>query len=397
MAEIWRCCCWCSSSTEEEAETPRDITKARCDFTRETTPENERKIPELPLDDYDPRGLDNVKRKLTDLLPENTSYEYICSQAKKYVSPTHMEDYFFHLVSGTAGNAVLEATRELETSFTHTWERAMMQRRSLKRFQTVVNFPVKLILCDLQRALPPFASSFAKMIQLEFGALHAALVIDDVVIEWDDSSLILPSVEQKEWVFQATLCGDYNKVAEAMKPEMRDSAKKMNVPKQIEQVFEATKEKQQAINQLIQLIIHYNQNHEYSVLTRNCQHFVLDAMKVLGVEKVPQFSGVFQSYFSELTRGKSKDIIERFDTHAALDEHVDTIIQPGLSQHDLEYLLCQYFMFHVSSRKKSPHGLNEDWKCEEESCRMNEIEDILEKCSGSLLFTTFSLNSPNSP
>lgn len=400
MSGIWRSCCCCSSNRQAEKvrfqrePVPQSHDNPDSDLTRENTLEDERKTPDLSLeDDLDPRGLDTVKRKLRNILPQDTSYEFICSQAKKYVSPAHMEDHFYHLVSGTAGNAVLETAEELEASLTHAWEKAMLQKRSLRRFEAVVNFPVKLILSDLQRALPPFASSFAKMIQLEFGALHAALVVDDVVVEWNDTSLILPSTDEQEWVFQTRLHGDYNKVAEAMKPEMRDSARKMDLQKQIEQVFEATKEKQMAINQLIQVIIHYNENYEYNVLNRNCQHFVLDAMKALGVNEIPQFTGVFQDYFTELKRGKSKNVLEKFDTHTALDEHVNSIIKPGLSQHDLEYLLCQYFMFHVSSRKRSPRGQDADWKCEEETCRMSEIEHMLERDNGSLLFTTFSLNS----
>lgn len=394
------CCCCSSSKPAEnvrfEQETfPHDKgERGHIDESaRESTPEDERKTPDITLDDFDPRGLDTVKRKLRNILPQDASYEYICSQAKKYLSPTHMEYYFDHLVSGTAGNAVLETAEELESSLTHPWEKAMLQKRSLRRFDAVMNFPVKLILSDLQRALPPFVSSFAKMIQLEFGALHAALVIDDVVVEWDDTSLILPSTEEREWVFQTRLQGSYNKATEAMKPKMKDSARRMDLQEQIEQVFEVTREKQQAINQLIQIIIHYNENYEYSVLNRNCQHFVIDAMKALGVNEIPQFTGVFQDYFTELKKGKSKNIIEKFDSHAALDEHVNTIIRPGLSQHDLEYLLCQYFMFHVSSRKRSPRGQDADWKCEEETCRMSEIENMLERDTGSLLFTTFSLNS----
>ena len=390
MSEFWCCCCCFKKGEENENDYSTNT-------GREETPEDERKrhdkTPMSTLDELDPAAFSFVKRKLSKIMPDGTSYENICHQAKKYLSPSSMNYYFTHLVEETAAQAVLEVTNESDASRSNTWEQAMTQKRSLQRFQAVVNFPVKLILCDLQNALPPFVSSFARMLQLEFGALHAALVIDNVLVEWDDGSLILPSKDQAEWVFQTRLRGDYDKATQAMKSGMKDSAREIDFERQIEQVFEVTKEKQLAIDQLIQVIIHYNKSYEYSVLSRNCQHFVIDAMKALGVEEIPHFSGVFENYFTELKRGKSKNVLEKFDTHAALDEHVNTIIKPGLTQHDLEYLLCQYFMFHVSSRKKSPRGQEQDWKCEEETCRMSEIENMLERDTGSLLFTNFSLQS----
>lgn len=399
MSEIWCCCCCCfkkeeNSTVRIDQETPQssDVTTWRKDTSEDETKHRD-ETPSTTLDDIDMSDFNFVKKKLQRKHGEDTSYEYICSQAKKHLSPASMDHYFSHLIEGTASQVVIAAANEMESSLTNTWEIAMRQKRSLQRFEKVVNFPVKLILSDLQIALPPFISSFARMLQLEFGPLHAALVIDDVLVEWDDDGLILPSTAEREWVFQARLQGKYDKVAQLMKQDMKDSARRLDLERQIEQVFEVTKEKQQAINQLIKVIIHYNKSYEYNVLVRNCQHFVIDAMKALGVEKNPQFTGVFQDYLTELKRGKSKEIFEKFDTHTALDEHVNSIIKPGLTQHDLEYLLCQYFMFHVSSRKQSPQAQDPEWKCEEETCRMSEIEHMLERDTGSLLFTTFSLNS----
>lgn len=399
MSERW-CCCLFPSQREEEKQEEDTTVHFHQESLSHTSSyvrieESKHSDSFSTQDDVDPKALNFVKKKLSYIIPEDTSYEKICSLSRKHLSPTSMKHHFFHLVSGSASDAVIQTTVELEAEVTNAWEKAMLQKRCLQRFESVVNFPVKLILSDLRNALPPFASAFARMIQLEFGPLHAALVIDDVLVEWDDASLIMPSTEEKEWVFQTRLQGRYDEVAHAMKPEMKESARRMDLKKQIEQVFEVTKEKQQAIDQLVQVIIHYNKSYEYNVLTKNCQHFVVDAMKALGVNKVPMFTGVFQEYFTELKRGKSKDILEQFDSHAALDEHVNTIIRPGLSQHDLEYILCQYFKFHLSSRRNSPNAQDPDWKCVEETCRMSEIEHMLERGTGSMLFTTFSLAECN--
>lgn len=400
MSGVWQCCSCChlvrrrESSVRYYTETLHspDVTSRR-----QSTPDDERKhrdnLPDSASEDIDPKALNIVKKKLKNVLPSDTTHEHSCSLAKRYLSPINMEYYFSHLVSGMASDVIIETTDELESSFNNTWEKAMLQKRSLQRFEAVVNFPVKLILSDLKMDLPPFVSTFSKMIQLEFGPLHAALIIDNIILEWDDTSLIMPSTAEKEWVFQTRLEGRYDKITQDMKPEMKDSARKMDLKRQIEQVFEVTKEKQKAINHLIEVIIHYNESYEYNVLTRNCQHFVIDAMKALGIDEVPQFTGIFQNYLKELKKGKSTDILEKFDSHAALDEHVNAIIKPGLSQHDLEYLLCQYFMFHVSSRKESPNAQDPNWRCEEETCRMSDIEYMLERDAGSLLFTTFSLNA----
>lgn len=401
MSCLLKCCCCCCSSSDEERDQvrfypARDSNTSTTTQERQPTFSEERKYPDVQnsaVDEIDPKALNFVKKKVRRVFRDDTTYEEISSIAKRYLSPTKMRYYFAHLVAESATDVVLETADESECSFNNAWEKAMLQKRTLQRFETVANFPVKLILSDIQYALPQFASSFARMIQLEFGALHAALVIDNVIVEWDDSSLIIPTISEREWVFQARLQGRYDKFANALKPEMKESARTMDLQKQIDQVFEITKEKHQAISQLIDVIIHYNANHEYNFLVRNCQHFVIDAMKALGVKEIPQFTGVFQDYFRELREGKSKNIMEKFESHAALDEHVNSIIKPGLSQHDLEYLLCQYFMFHVSSQRNSSNPHDPNWECEEETCRMNDIEQMLERDAGSLLFTTFSLNN----
>ena len=395
------CFCCCSRNRREkktirfDREPPKNSVTVQEEKTRRDSSPDERKYrdrtPSTTLDDIDQSAFNFVKKKLRRHLPENTTYEYICSQAKKHLSRSVMKHYFSHTVAD-ASQVVLDTTDEMETTLTNTLEVNMLQKRTQQRFESVVSFPVKLILSDLQNALPPFVSSFARMLQFEFGPLHAALDIDGILVEWNDNGLIMPTTDEKEWVFQARLQGNYDKATEAMKLQVKDSIKRLDFEKQIEQVFEVTKEKQQAINQLIQIIIHYNETYEYHVLTRNCQHFVIDAMKVLGVKEKPQFTGVFQEYFEELKKGKSKDIVEKFESHAALDEHVDAIMKPGLTQHDLEYLLCQYFMFHVSSRRRSPRGQNPDWCCQEEACRMGDIEHMLRN-TRALVFRTFSVNN----
>ena len=399
------CCCGCSKPKRKNddnykvhRETVSESLTNASQLRKQQSHNDEQKYADTllsaPVDDIDPGALKFVKKKLRNVVPPTTSYEQITSMAKKYTSAQKMGYYFAHLVTEAAGDIVLETTEEIETSFTNAWERAMAQKRTIQRMEIVTKFPVKLILRDLKHSLPPFISSFSKMIQLEFGPFHAALIIDDVVVEWDDSGLIMPDQVDHEWIFQARLQGDFNNYVKAMKPKMKESARRMDFEKQIEQVFEATREKQQAINQLIDVIVHYNTHYEYNILTRNCQHFVLDAMKALGINQVPQFTGVFQKYFEALKKGKSPNILEQFETHAELDEHVNSIMRPGLSQHDLEYLMCQYFMFHVSSCNKRV-GEEEpmEWTCEVENCRMKEIELMLERDTGSLLFTSFSLNN----
>ena len=393
------CCCHSRRNRKVRAGVYRVFREELHAGNRDRSPEEEQKCADTielsAASNVDPGALQYVNAKVRKLLPPGTSNEHVCTTSRKYISAQEMGYHFLHLASGIAGDIVLETAGEIETSFNGAWERVILQKRTIQRLATVTHFPVKLILRDLQHTIPPFASSFAKMIQLEFGALHAALIIDNVMLEWDDSGLILPTQVDQEWIFKTRLQGTFNKYASAMKPEIQDSARRMDFKKQIELVFEVMKEKQEAIDKLVEVVIYYNTHYDYNVLTRNCQHFVMDAMKALGINKVPQFTGVFQEYFLELKSGKSSNVLEKFETHAELDSHVDTVIKPGLTQHDLEYLLCQYFMFHVGTCRDGQAGGIEDseWRCREESCRMREIEMMLEREDSSLLFTTFSLNN----
>ena len=159
-----------------------------------------------------------------------------------------------------------------------------------------------------------------------------------------------------------------------------------------------TSEKKQLIDALINVIIKYNKNYYYHLFSRNCQHFVIDALKALKVEQPTAFTGDLKGYFKALKKGRTPSIPEKFETHGDLDKYVIQMQTDNdiarITQQDLEFLLALYFQFHLESKKllgKDRTAL-EKWKCEEEECQIGEIERLI--TMESLLVHNFKTLSP---
>ena len=62
--------------------------------------------------------------------------------------------------------------------------------------------------------------------------------------------------------------------------EIQKAASELDYKEQIELTYTVTSEKKQLIDALISVIMKHNKNYYYHLFSRNCQHFVIDALKV---------------------------------------------------------------------------------------------------------------------
>ena len=304
--------------------------------------------------------------------------------AQHLISKEDMSDYFSALVDHPATMAIEENLTEEKCEFTSTYEESRAQERGEERFTKLYDLPLKLILTPLcvgGRVI----SKFASLLEMQFGPLHAALQVGDVILEWNDSSLVVPHFAEHDDQLMKTdvrHLTDWVSFTSSEVPRVREAIQSLDYRKQIELIYKVTAEKQRLIDNLVDVIVTYNRQFYYDIIRRNCQHFVMDALKVLGVTEPIKFTGGLGEYFKALKQGRSKALHAKFTNHIHLDDYVREKEQSGeiswLTKHDLEYLLAQYFRYHLEQKTRLQQDNKEvelsEWGCEVKGCCMERLE-----------------------
>lgn len=203
--------------------------------------------------------------------------------------------------------------------------------------------------------------------------MHAAIKVGDVVLEWNDSSLVIPHPESRTESFVAqahiTHGGNlYQRVAREI------SSSSCNMPlepsEEIDRLCSTMDEKATLLRKLAKLIVKYNRKFYYNVVSRNCQGFVRDALKELGIKR-PEFQGHLEDHFQQIREGDVLNIPATFETHEDLDAYIMKIQENGkileLKLDDLQYLLQGYAQHHKNNRCTSP------------TCQFGKLNDIIMK------------------
>lgn len=308
---------------------------------------------------------------------ETKSPEELRQLAKKLVSTEELREYFSHLTSDTFEHYSGEIAEERAATLVTSMEVQQAEGRAVRRLRPL---SVKLFLFELRTPTSRFLSRFSSLFAFKYGALHAAIQIGDVVLQWGTSSLVIPEIyEPGDPIFQT----DFMKattaaqVAVDMQPRVLRAVKNMDYSEQIDLQFDHAVVIEEMIERVKRVIVRYNAKYYYSVVLRNCQTFVDDVMKEIGVKNAPKkLTGKLKEYFKELTTKKSKGIPSDMPTHKALDDYVRELDLSTLTQHDKEYLLCLYFQFHLEAMKtdKDPGEA-----CRVAGCCMERIEAQLEE------------------
>jgi len=289
--------------------------------------------------------------------------------------------HFFSGIHHDVVQVVEETLEESDANLGGTEEKKHGRHRAEDRSMRVSCLPMKLLLTPLKRGGAP-AKTAASFLDMKFGPLHVALQVGQVVLEWDDSSLVTPyhcdhndrlvqvSVEtHSQWVKEVTDKQD------AMAKAVED----LQCRDQVGLYYLMLSKKIEMVHSLIEVIIKYNRYKHYNVITCNCQHFVTDALTALRVFLPKQLTGGLGDYYRDLTAGRTPSIPEEFATHRSLDEYVEKSNLKEMSQGDLEFILAMYYRFHLElkERLRKENRLRDSWKCNEATCRMSLVERLL--------------------
>lgn len=149
-------------------------------------------------------------------------------------------EFFSEMVTNDATAAVEANLKEQTLEFAHSLEVTKAKRRSEFRFNDVCNFPLKLILTPLQRGRKVANVFFARKMEMQFGPLHAALQVGNVVLEWNNSHLVSPYLCAHEDQVMELDMQPHSKWVEYTAqhhPKMRKAAQAMDYSEQIELTY----------------------------------------------------------------------------------------------------------------------------------------------------------------
>lgn len=307
--------------------------------------------------------------------------------AKQLTDVKELHAEFSHLNDVLFEQYAEEIADEADVPLDHPKEQQAAQVRIISRLRPP---SVKLYLFELKRPVSRFFSKFSKLFTLKYGALHAAIQIEDVVLQWSTSSLVVPErYHPADPVFLTDVKHRTAaaKIATDLQAQVIQTSGQIDYSTQMDLQYDLAVNVEQMLEKVKEVIVKYNRYRYYNVFACNCQHFVEDVMKAIGVKNVPQnLTGKLKDYFKQLIAKKSKCIPTEFPTHQSLDDYVQTQDVTKLEQHDKEYLLCLYFQFHLEAMKASGYAAEE---CLVDGCLMEMVETslqaskmlLLESCS----------------
>lgn len=278
-----------------------------------------------------------------------------------------MNVYFSEILYQPVAERVDEKMEEQEAEFVTSSEENASRERSIWRVEDTAKLEIKLLLRNIDTEMPGIARKAAALLRMEYGPLHTSLLINNtVLLEWNTGSLVEP--ERYDGINQ-----HYPIMTSAIHRVSTVSLIKYDPKDELELMFEATRSKLDMLKALVKVISRYNGQYIYHAISRNCQTFVIDALKAMGCENPPTFQGNLHAYFENLKAG---DCQPQFDNHRALDQYVrEYVTDPqaeGLSSQEKEYLLGQYFLYHIPGMTEVENL--EEWQCPVENCQMENLE-----------------------
>ena len=302
----------------------------------------------------------------------------IQEQAENLTNPEYFRNLFSEFnerhVEGVLYNIRSEADSGVDGH-----EAGAAATRAVVQMAEMGNINIKLQLRELKVWNQGVANKFASLIGSEYGPTHAVLLIGNkengyVMLEWDGTNLIDPQYYHlqscDDVLFEANVATQISTMDRRLHEEVRIAGRQLDYERQIDLVFDAAVERSKVFDDLFELVIRYNKYYYYNMFTRNCQHFVADAMKVLKIEKPHTFTGRLKTYFDKIKKGVTA---VEFQSHSQLDAHVQTRISEA-TQQELEYYMCMYLRFHAIGRSQSSERDSTKWKCEETECQFDNVQ-----------------------
>lgn len=240
--------------------------------------------------------------------------------------------------------------------------------------RNVATFPVKLFLTSLPPDDMIADNGYASLLETTYGPMHASLQVGHTMIEWSPYHLVVPHFNVPSEAVIKTDITRSLKVASELRTKAREyrKSRRGTITGEVDLLYEISKSISSVIEAVIQVVVSWNRYKYFHTYGTNSQHFVQNIMAVLGIEELPLASQNLSAYIGRLKGEFRSKTHVSFRSHAELDSYVGGRVGK-LSTSEMEYLLTEYYRFHVASRAGAVHATTE-WRCEEEECQMQRLE-----------------------
>ena len=297
--------------------------------------------------------------------------------AFELTNPADIKSKFDHLLR--VGNEMaleMADDDDDDDDLLHTMEMKAQHQRVKHDTARACHLPVQLCLQKLQVPTLPGAYTFSSWLKFEYGPFHAAVIVDNMTIEWGRESVVEPHfnpIHEAEFMANVGDQSDWLQLQGKFQMEMSLADTRRNSEEKLRVLCESMAEKSQIIERLADVIVDYNKNKKYSVFSCNCQDFAREAMAALGIKKPVRFRGKLQDHFDQLKRGNVK-VPPELHTHENLDVYIAANVQE-LEKQDMEYLQCLYFKAHLPAIEKSEDP--DAWMCDVATCKSAELDRLI--------------------
>ena len=243
-----------------------------------------------------------------------------------------------------------------------------------KKILSNSNFKFLLLSCKASENL--LSRYIARHLNYEFGALHSAISIDGLVIEWGrgmcGSSIVAPLVDPRAMfglLFSSTLITqDKDNLWANIKQSIVDFFNYITFG--LVGQWYAISIAEEKLNKLAEICVYYNRSQTYNFYNCNCQGFVLKATKNMGLEL--EFEGKMQTVIEKLMRTGKTNLSfgnKNFETREELDDFVMGVRFRDLPECDRNLLFAyknvfdEYLRMEPNNIKhKTSVEAEENWK-----------------------------------
>ena len=287
------------------------------------------------------------------------------------------KEYFLLRRTDNALKDTFDEAAAFQMGYPNEAARKDSEERIAARTEHVKKLEVTLLLYELKDEYlkQRVSKLFARYVrEFTYGPFHAALKIGNLILEWDDSSLVIPHYNTSgTQVFHGNVHEEELHVASPKEIQVRAGQERTveGFMERANVILDISQEKEYLLDAVAEVVVKYNTKYRYGIFSQNCQHFVMDVLFALGITDTAEtFKGKLKTLEAVLLQ--RNDQLE-FNTHEELDDYVRKNID-SMSQEDIEFCHCHYLLFHAWSRKFPDKPA---WKCDAKSCNHKNVEQKL--------------------
>lgn len=290
-------------------------------------------------------GFNTVKKKLENLIKNDPNYP----DYERYINDTYYNITNFALILSDAKlfkqvffgdyrtteicNQLDKIFKEAEQDFSEE-EIKQFQQKLEKGIKSLNNQKLEFRLTPLEQ-LKKFGHAaffFAnwineiKLANWNYGAFHSSLILNGYVLEWDDSSLVMPNVDYEQLVsfsFEVEKDGMIMRILKRIKRALVNFGN--FIIYYINEDWLLKDIADEELNKICEVCVRFNTNRIYSGMTINCQYFVDKVLEKLGIKL--EFEGEMKrefEYFKNFGELDFKFWNYKFNTRKQLDEFAKT-------------------------------------------------------------------------